>query len=60
MSPTLRGADIAVQPFRVEDGYLTVPTSPGLGIELREGALARYACREFSPRTIPTPRDEGP
>ena len=51
---------MAVTPFRVEHGYLTVPTTPGLGIELREDALARYAYREFPPRTIPTPGDEGP
>jgi len=55
-----RAAQVAVTPFRVEHGYLTVPTTPGLGMELREDALARYAYREFPPRTIPTPGDEGP
>ena len=47
-------------PFRVEGGYLAVPTAPGLGIELREDVLARYAYRKFPARTIPAPRDEGP
>jgi hypothetical protein len=37
-----------------------VPTAPGLGIELREDVLARYAGGEQSPRTMPSPRDEGP
>jgi galactonate dehydratase len=55
-----RGAEIAVNPFRVEHGYLTVPTAPGLGIELREETLARHAYREFPARTVPSPRDEGP
>ena len=55
-----RGAEVAVAPFRVESGYLPVPTAPGLGIELREDVLARYAYREFPPRAIPSPRDEGP
>jgi L-alanine-DL-glutamate epimerase-like enolase superfamily enzyme len=55
-----RGAEIAVQPFRVEDGYLALPTGPGLGIDLREDALARHGHREFPPRSIPAPRDEGP
>ena len=55
-----RAAEVAVTPFKVEGGYLTVPTAPGLGIELREDALARYAYREFPPRSIPTPREEGP
>jgi L-alanine-DL-glutamate epimerase-like enolase superfamily enzyme len=55
-----RGADIAVQPSRVDDGYLTLPAGPGLGVELREDALARHAYREFPARAIPTPHDEGP
>ena len=55
-----RGAEVAVNPFRVEHGYLTVPTAPGLGIELREDVLGRYAYREFPARTVPSPRDEGP
>jgi len=55
-----RGEEVAVNPFRVERGYLAVPTAPGLGIELREDVLARYAGRELPARTVPTPRDEGP
>jgi len=49
-----------VTPFKVENGYLTLPAGPGLGIELREDALARYPYREFPARNIPTPADEGP
>ena len=30
-----------------------MPTAPGLGIELREDVLARYAYREFPARTSP-------
>jgi galactonate dehydratase len=55
-----RAQEVAVSPFRVENGYIAVPTAPGLGIELREDVLARYAGSEHSPRTMPTPRDEGP
>ena len=44
----------------VDGGYIALPTAPGLGIELREDVLARYAYREHPPRTIPTPADEGP
>ena len=44
----------------VADGYIAVPTAPGLGIELREDVLACYAYREHAPRTIPRPGDEGP
>ncbi len=55
-----RGREVTVSPFRVEGGYIAVPTAPGLGVELREDVLARYAYREHAPRTIPTPGDEGP
>ena len=55
-----RGHEVAVSPFRVEHGYIAVPTGPGLGIELREDVLARDAYREHPPRTIPTPAAEGP
>jgi galactonate dehydratase len=54
------GAEMAVTPLRVEQGYLPVPTAPGLGIDLREDVLARHAYREFPARAIPLPRDEGP
>ena len=55
-----RAQEVAVSPFRVENGYIAVPTAPGLGIELREDVLARYAGQEHSPRRLPTARDEGP
>jgi galactonate dehydratase len=55
-----RGNEIAVTPFRLEHGCLALPAAPGLGIELREEALARYAYREFPARAIPAPADEGP
>jgi galactonate dehydratase len=55
-----RAREVVVAPFKVEDGYVAVPTVPGLGIELREDVLARYAYREHAPRTMPTPGDEGP
>jgi len=55
-----RAAEVAVNPFRVERGYLTVPTAPGLGVDLREDVMARHAYREFPTRTVPAPRDEGP
>ena len=52
--------EVAVAPLRVERGYLAVPTAPGLGIELREDVLTRYAGRDLPARPVPTPRDEGP
>jgi len=38
----LRQSDLLATPFRVQGGYITVPKTPGLGIELDEAALRRY------------------
>ena len=43
-----------------ENGYITLPTAPGLGIEIDEDALGRYAYQEFRQRTIRYPADERP
>jgi galactonate dehydratase len=37
--------EIARNPFQVEKGRIALPTGPGLGIELDEGALAKYPYR---------------
>jgi L-alanine-DL-glutamate epimerase-like enolase superfamily enzyme len=44
----------------VKDGYIPLPESPGLGLELRQEVLEAYPYREFPLRTLPTYRDEGP
>ncbi|MDE2889923.1 MAG: mandelate racemase/muconate lactonizing enzyme family protein [Gemmatimonadota bacterium] len=54
------GNEIAVEPFVVEDGYITLPTAPGLGIDLDEGALAKHPFRSFPGRNLRRPCDEGP
>jgi L-alanine-DL-glutamate epimerase-like enolase superfamily enzyme len=38
----LRESDLLATPFRVEKGYIAVPTTPGLGVTLDEAALKRY------------------
>jgi galactonate dehydratase len=43
--------DIAVEPLKVRDGYITVPETPGIGIELDEKAVARYS---YTPRDVGT------
>jgi galactonate dehydratase len=55
-----RGREVAVAPLAVEHGYVRVPASPGLGIELREDVLRRYPAREFPLRDLPTVAEEGP
>jgi galactonate dehydratase len=55
-----RGDDIAIRPFTVENGYITLPTTPGLGLELKEAELAKYPYREFPLRALRQASDEGP
>ena len=51
---------ITVDPWRVEDGYVALPTGPGLGIELDEEALEHYAYKQFPARSLPQFGAEGP
>jgi len=44
------GNKIAVNPLRVENGFIRLPTTPGLGLELNEEALAHYKYKEFPKR----------
>jgi galactonate dehydratase len=55
-----RGREIARPGFVVQDGYIAVPSGPGLGIELDEAALARAAGGPLRPRALATPASEGP
>jgi L-alanine-DL-glutamate epimerase-like enolase superfamily enzyme len=34
--------ELVDQPLIIQDGYIPLPTQPGLGLELNEAALARY------------------
>jgi hypothetical protein len=45
------GNAISVNPIKVEDGYINLPTGPGLGLDLKEDALKKYPFREFLPGT---------
>jgi len=38
----LRQSDLLATPFQVKGGYIRVPTTPGLGVELDEAALRKY------------------
>jgi len=54
-----RGQEVATVPFQVDNGYIALPTAPGLGVELRQEVLERYPYREFPLRGLPTYHDEG-
>jgi galactonate dehydratase len=54
------GQAIAVEPFKVVDGYIQVSDRPGLGIELDERALAQYPYQPFAARAPRQYYEEGP
>ncbi|HLZ07769.1 MAG TPA: galactonate dehydratase [Chloroflexota bacterium] len=39
--------DLVKEPIRLKDGYLELPTAPGLGIELNEDAFPRFPYRTW-------------
>jgi galactonate dehydratase len=41
-------------------GVIKLPTTPGLGVEINEDALAHYAYQEFPRRNLRQPTDEAP
>ena len=57
---TERGNAISVNPIEVENGYIHLPTSPGLGLELDEKALSAFPYREFPKRHLRQFNEEGP
>jgi len=54
------GNAISVNPIEVENGYIHLPTSPGLGLELDEKALSAFPYREFPKRHLRQFHEEGP
>jgi len=52
------GRSIARSPIRIENGFIALPTGPGLGLEVDEDALARYPYRDHLPRVLRRPEDE--
>lgn len=52
------GMKIAHTPLVARNGYVELPTTPGLGVDLDEDALAAYPYREFPNRNLRRPADE--
>jgi galactonate dehydratase len=52
--------ELAVNPLKVENGFIALPTGPGLGMELDEAALAKYPYQGGRRRELPVPADEFP
>ena len=53
-------SEISIEPLALEGGYITLPTKPGLGIELNEEVLAKYPYRKFPKRKLRQYYEEGP
>ena len=54
------GRDIARTPFEARDGYISVPDTPGIGIDLDEERLAAYPYKPFPARSPRQYWEEGP
>jgi galactonate dehydratase len=52
------GRDVAPNALVAQDGYITLPTAPGLGVEMDEAAMARRGYQEFPLRHIRQPGEE--
>ena len=52
--------DVVKNPFQVKEGYIELPTGPGLGIEINEEALTNWCYEQFPQRRIRLPEDEDP
>jgi galactonate dehydratase len=44
------GRDLFVSPLKLEDGFIALPTAPGLGVDIEEAALERMRDERFRPR----------
>ncbi len=40
--------DLVKEPLKVENGYIPVPTKPGLGIELNKEAFPKYPYKDWN------------
>lgn len=54
------GDAICRNQLRPVDGYITLPTTPGLGLDMIEDAIRAKPARQFPARALPTIAEEGP
>jgi len=57
---TALGNEVSKNPFKVENGYIKIPETPGLGLEINEEALLKHPYREGAKRNIRMFSDERP
>lgn len=54
------GDTICRNQLKPKNGYIELPTAPGLGIDLDEEALKRVPAKPYTLRKLRMPADEGP
>jgi galactonate dehydratase len=54
------GQAVSVNPFKMENGYIKLPTTPGLGLEVKEAELLKRPYRQYPPRSLRDYHQEGP
>ena len=53
------GDKICRNQFKPVNGFIPLPTEPGLGLDMDEKALANYSYKQFPLRKLPFPEDDG-
>ena len=51
---------ISPNQLKPKNGYIDLPTAPGLGIDLDEEALKQHPAKVYPARNLRHPADEGP
>ena len=54
------GDTICSNQLKPKNGYIDLPTGPGLGVEMDEEALKKVPAKPYTLRKLRTPADEGP
>ncbi len=54
------GNTICSNPLKPTNGYIDLPTGPGLGIDMDEDALKKVVAKPYTLRKLRHPADEGP
>ena len=57
---TEMGDDISPNQLKPKNGYIELPTAPGLGVDINEAALHKYPGKPFPTRDLRFPADEPP
>ncbi|MCE3001016.1 MAG: mandelate racemase/muconate lactonizing enzyme family protein [Betaproteobacteria bacterium] len=51
---------ISPNQLKPKNGYIELPTAPGLGVDVDEAALLKHPAKVYPARKLRTPADEGP